>query len=59
MENVEYLNPFDCIVTNKLPRDAESRIAMARASFNKGKTFHHQTGPKLKEETREVLIFGA
>jgi hypothetical protein len=35
-------------------REIKSRIAMAKAAFNK-KNFHQQTGIKFKEETSKVL----
>jgi hypothetical protein len=36
-------------------REIKSRIVMAKAAFNKKKTFYQQTGRNLMEETGEVL----
>jgi len=36
-------------------REINSRLDMAKAAFNKKKTFNPQIGLKFKEETSEVL----
>jgi hypothetical protein len=45
------------MITNyaRFTREIKSRIAMAKAAFNKKKTFYQQTGLKFKEETSKVL----
>jgi F0F1-type ATP synthase beta subunit len=55
--NVEYFNYLGSMITNdaRCTCEIKSRIAMAKASFNKKKSFHQQTGIKFKEETSKVL----
>jgi hypothetical protein len=57
LENVEYFNYLGSMITSdaRCTREIEYRIAMAKAAFNKKKTFHQQTGLKFKEETSKVL----
>jgi hypothetical protein len=59
LENVEYCNFLGSIINNyaRCTRDIKSRITMAKAAFNKKKTFHHQIGLKFEEETSKVLHF--
>jgi hypothetical protein len=54
---VEYLKYFNSTVTNyaRCTREIKSRIAVAKAAFNRKKAFHQQTGLKFKEATSEVL----
>jgi hypothetical protein len=49
LENGEYFRCLGSIVTNytSCAREIKSRIAMAKAAFNK-KTFHQQMGLKFK-----------
>jgi hypothetical protein len=44
------------MITNdaRCTREIKSKIAMAKAAFNKKKTFHQQTGLKFKEETSKA-----
>jgi hypothetical protein len=53
LENVENFNYLGRMITNdtRCTREIKSRIAMAKAAFDKEKTFHQQTGLKFKEET--------
>jgi hypothetical protein len=46
LENVDYFNYLGSRITNdaRCTRQIKSRIAMAKAAFNKKKTFHQQTG---------------
>jgi hypothetical protein len=56
--NVEYLNYLGSMITNdaKCTHEIKSRIAMAKASFNKKNVFfYQQTGLKFKGETSKVL----
>jgi len=46
-ENVEYFNYFGSLLTNDAIFTRE--IAMAKATFSKKKTFHHQIGLTFKE----------
>jgi hypothetical protein len=39
----------------RITHEIKSRIAMAKAAFNKKKTLHQHTGLKFKEETSEML----
>jgi hypothetical protein len=57
MENVEYFNYLGSLKTNdaKCTRGIKSRIAMAKAAFNKKKNFHQQIGLRFKEEISKVL----
>jgi hypothetical protein len=57
LENVEYFNYLGSMVTNdaRCTREIKSKIAMAKAAFNKKKTLHQQTGLKFKEETSKML----
>jgi hypothetical protein len=45
-ENLEYFNYLGSMTTNntRCTSESKSRIAMAKASFNKKKTFHQQVG---------------
>ena len=47
------------MITNvvRCTREIKSRIAIAKAAFNKKKTFHPQIVLIFKEETREMLHF--
>ena len=56
-ENVEYFNCVRSKITNdtRYTRKIKARIAMAKAVYNRNKTFHQQTGLKFMEETSEVL----
>ena len=56
-ESFEYLNYSGSMITNyaRCTREIKSRIAMARAAFNRKKTFHQYSGLKFKEETSEML----
>jgi len=51
LENVEYFSCLSCMIIKgaRCKREIKSRIALAKAAFNK-KTFHQQIGFKLKEE---------
>jgi hypothetical protein len=51
LKNAERLNCFGCMITNdgRSTREIKSRIAMAKGTFNKKKTFHQQIGRKFKE----------
>jgi hypothetical protein len=37
-------------------REIKSKIGMAKAAFNKKKTFHMQIGLKIKEESGKMLV---
>jgi hypothetical protein len=56
LENGEYFSCLSSMVTNypSCAREIKSRIAMAKAAFNK-KTFHQQMELKFKTETNEAL----
>jgi hypothetical protein len=56
-ESLEYFYCLGSIITNdaKCTCEIDSRIAIAKATFNRRKTFHQQIGLKFKEETSEVL----
>ena len=47
------------MITNdaKCTREIKSRIVMAKAAFDRKKTFHQQIGLKFKEETNKMLIW--
>jgi hypothetical protein len=51
LTNVKYLNYSGSMITNdaKRTREIKSRIAMAKAAFNRKKTYHQQTGFTLKQ----------
>jgi hypothetical protein len=57
LENVEYFVCWGSMIANdaRRTREMKSRLAMAKETFNREKTFHQQTGLKYKEETGEVL----
>jgi hypothetical protein len=57
LKNVEYFNYLGSMITNdaRYTREIKSRIAMAKAAFNKKESFFLQTGLKFKEETSKVL----
>jgi hypothetical protein len=58
VEDVEYLNYFGSVITNnaRCTREIKSRIAMAKAAFNKKKNlFTSKLEFKFKEETSKVL----
>jgi hypothetical protein len=57
LENVEYFNCVSSVITNdaRCTREIKSSIAMAKAAFNRKKTFQLQIGLKFKEQTNEVL----
>jgi len=46
LENVQYFNYLGGMITNneRCTREVKYRIAMAKAAFNKKKTFHQQIG---------------
>jgi len=50
LENVEYFNCLGSMITNDAQgtQEIKSRIAKAKASFNKKKTFHQQIGLNLR-----------
>jgi len=54
-ENVEYLGSM---LTNdgKCTCEIKSKIAMAKASFNKKKTFYQQIGLKFEEEETSKML---
>ena len=55
-ECVEYCNYFGSITNDaKCTYEIQSRIAIAKATFNKKKTLCQQTDLKFKEETNKVL----
>jgi hypothetical protein len=61
LENVEYLNYLGSRITNgaRCARGITSRIAMAKAVFDKKRILcHQQTGLKFKEEISKT-VFGA
>jgi hypothetical protein len=60
LESVEYFSYLDSMITDdaRCTREIQSRIAMAKAAFNRKKTFHQQFGLKFKEETSEILRLG-
>jgi hypothetical protein len=45
------------MITNdaRCTREIKSRIAMAKAAFNKTKTFHQQIGLEFKKDTSKLL----
>jgi hypothetical protein len=55
LEYVEYFSEVASMITNdaRYKREITSRIAMAKAAFNKNQkySFHQQIGLKVKEET--------
>jgi hypothetical protein len=57
MENVEYFSCLGSMIPDyaRCIHETKSRIAMAKAAFNKKKTFFQQIGHKFKEETSEML----
>jgi hypothetical protein len=58
LDNVKYFNYLGSMITQdaRCTHEIKSRIAMAKAAFNKKKTFfHQQTGLKFKEETSKLL----
>ena len=56
-ENVEYFNYFGGMITNdaRFAREIISMIVMGKATFNKKKSLHQQTGLEYKENTSKVL----
>jgi len=58
LENVECFKYLGRMLTNdgRCMCEIKSRIAMAKAAFNKKKTlFYQQTGLKFEEETSKML----
>jgi hypothetical protein len=58
LENVEYFNHFGSMIKNdaSCTREIKSRIAMAKAAFNKKKNlFYQKIELKFKEEISNVL----
>jgi hypothetical protein len=58
MENVEYFNYLDSVITNdaRCTCEIKSRIAMAKAAFNKKKTlFTSKLDLNLRKKTNKVL----
>ena len=60
LEYVEYFNHLGSIKTKdaSCTREIKSRIAMAKAAFNKKKTLHEQMELKFKEGNDTVLDLG-
>ena len=58
LTNVKYLNYSGSMITNdaKRTREIKSRIAMAKAAFNR-KTYHQQTGLTLKNKLVNFYIW--
>jgi len=56
-ENVEYFNYLGSMITNaaRCTCEIKSRIAMAKAAFNKKVTLHQKTELQFKEETSKLL----
>jgi hypothetical protein len=65
LENVEYFNCLGSTITNdvKCTRVIKSRTAMAKAVFNKKKTFQHQIGLLRKKLAKRyswcIALYGA
>ena len=58
-ENVEYFNYLSSVINYaSCTRDIQSRTAVAKAAFNKKKTFHQQIVLKFKEETSKMVHLG-
>ena len=59
-ENVEYFNYLCSLITNgaRCTREIKCGVVMAKAAFNKKKTFHKQIGFKFKKEASKVLHLG-
>ena len=57
LENVECFKYLGSMLTNdgRCTCEINSRIAMAKAAFNKKKTFYQQIGHKFEEETSKML----
>ena len=57
LENVECFKYLGSMLTNdgRCTREIKSRIAMAKAAFNKTRTFYQQIGLKFEEETNKML----
>ena len=57
LENVECFKYLGNVLTNdgRCTCEIKSRIAMAKAAFNKKKTFYQQIGLKFEEETSKIL----
>jgi hypothetical protein len=58
LENEEYFNYLCSIITNdeRCTCEIKSTIVMAKTAFSRKNTlFHQQIGPKLKEDTSNVL----
>jgi cellulose biosynthesis protein BcsQ len=56
-EIVEYLNYLASMITNdaKCKHKIKSRIAIAKAAFNKKKTLHEETEQEFMEETSNLI----
>jgi hypothetical protein len=52
LENVEYFNYLGSMITHdaRCTREIKSRIAVAKAAFNKKKPFRHQMGFNLRNK---------
>jgi hypothetical protein len=56
LQNVKYLNFLGSMINYaRCTPEMKFRIVMAKASFNRNKTFHKKIGLKFNEETSEVL----
>jgi hypothetical protein len=57
LENVDCFKYLGSILTNdgRCTCEIQSRIAMAKAAFNKKKTLYQQIGLKFEEETSKML----
>jgi hypothetical protein len=57
LQNVEHLNYLASMITNetRFTREIKSRIAMAKAAFNKKETIHQQSVLKFWEEACKLL----
>ena len=55
--NVERFNYLGWMINDaRCIREIKSKIAMAKAAFNKNKTFHRQIGLRSKAESGKVLV---
>jgi hypothetical protein len=57
LENVECFKYLGSVLTNdgRCTCEIKSRIAMAKAAFNKIMTFYQHTGLKFEEDTSKML----
>jgi hypothetical protein len=58
LANVEYFNYLRSVITNdaRCTCEIKSRIAMAKAAFNRKKILHQQIGLKFNEEISAMLL---